>query len=66
MGPVYYCPCHPYNTILLITLKFYADLQKVTSKTIEHCDFFTLKVALGSHSTGIITIWTILRLRLSE
>ena len=39
MGPVYYCPGHPSNTISPGSLKFYVGFQKVTSETLEHCDF---------------------------
>ena len=51
VGPVYYCTRHPYNTILG-DLKFYVGFQKITSKPLEHCEFFTLKVILGDHPTG--------------
>ena len=37
--PVYYCSGHPSNPISLGSLKFYAGFQKVTSETLEHCDF---------------------------
>ena len=39
VGPVYYCPGHPSNTISSVALKFYAVFQKVMSEPIEHCDF---------------------------
>ena len=40
MVPVYYCPDHPYNNISSVSLKFYVGFQKVTSETLEHCEFF--------------------------
>ena len=39
VGPVYYCPGHPFNTISSGDLKFYIGFKKVTSETLEHCDF---------------------------
>ena len=39
VGPVYYCPGHPSNTISSGALKFYIGLKKVTSEPLEHCDF---------------------------
>ena len=39
MGPVYYCPGHPSNTISLGAPKFYVCSQKDTSEPLEHCDF---------------------------
>ena len=30
LGPVYYCPVYPSNTISSSAFKFYADFQKVT------------------------------------
>ena len=32
VGPVYYCPGHPYNTISSGALNFYIGLKKVTSE----------------------------------
>ena len=40
VGPVYYCPGHPFNTISLVALKFYVGFQTVTSELLEHCDFY--------------------------
>ena len=39
VGPVYYCPDHPSNTISSGALKFYIGFKKVTSEPLEHCDF---------------------------
>ena len=39
VGPVYYSPCHPYNTISSGYLKFCVGFQKVTYEPLEHCDF---------------------------
>ena len=39
VGPVYYCPGHPSNTISSGDLKFYIRFKKVTSEPLEHCDF---------------------------
>ena len=39
VGPVYYCPGHPSNTISSGALKFYIGIKKVTSEPLEHCDF---------------------------
>ena len=38
VGPVYYCPGHPSNTILLDALKFNVGFQKLISETLEYCD----------------------------
>ena len=40
VGPVYYCPGHPYNIISSGTLKFYVGFKKVTYENLEHCEFF--------------------------
>ena len=61
VGPVYYCPGHPFKTISSSPLKFYVGFQKVASEHLEHCDFLTLKVVLGDHPTRLITINTILK-----
>ena len=39
IGPVYYCPGHPSNTISSDALQFNIGFKKVTSELIEHCDF---------------------------
>ena len=39
VGPVYYCPGHPSNTISPVALKSYVVFQKVTSDPPGHCDF---------------------------
>ena len=39
VGPVYYCPNHPSNTISLGVLNFYVSFQKVAYKPLEHCNF---------------------------
>ena len=39
VGPVYYCPAHPSNTISPGALKFYIGFKKVTSEPLEHFDF---------------------------
>ena len=39
VGPVYYCPCHPSNTVSSGALKFYVGFKNVTSETLEHFDF---------------------------
>ena len=39
VGPVYYCPGQPSNTISSGALKFYIGFKKVTSEPLEHCDF---------------------------
>ena len=39
VGPVYYFPGHPSNTISSGVLKFYIGFKKVTSEPLEHCDF---------------------------
>ena len=39
VGPVYYCPGQTSNTISSGALKFYIGFKKVTSETLEHCDF---------------------------
>ena len=40
MGLFYYCPGHPSNTISLGALKYYVGFQKVTTDTLEYCDYF--------------------------
>ena len=40
LGPVYYCPGNPFNTISSGALGFYVGFQKVMSEYIEHCGFF--------------------------
>ena len=37
--PVYYCTCHPSNTISSVALKFYIGFKKVKSEPLAHCDF---------------------------
>ena len=39
VGPVYYFPGHPSNTISSGALKFYIGFKKFTSEPLEHCDF---------------------------
>ena len=39
VGPVYYCPGHPSNTISSGALKFYIGIKKVTYEPLEHCEF---------------------------
>ena len=39
VGPVYYFPGHPSDTISSGALKFYIGFLKVTSEPFEHCDF---------------------------
>ena len=39
VGPVYYCPGHPSNTISSGALKFYIGFKKVTSEPLGNCDF---------------------------
>ena len=43
VGPVYYCPGHPSNTISSGALKFYIGFLNVTSEPLEHCEFFDLQ-----------------------
>ena len=43
VGPVYYCPGHPSNTISLGALKFYVGFQNITPEPLEHCDFVESK-----------------------
>ena len=42
--PVYYLPGHPSNTISQGDLKMLIGFQKVTSETLEHCDFVVPQV----------------------
>ena len=39
VGPVYYFPGHPLNTISSGALKFYVGFQKVNSEPLEYFDF---------------------------
>ena len=43
VGPDYCCLGHPYKTISLGVLKFYADFQKVASEPLENCNFGDLQ-----------------------
>ena len=40
VGPVYYFPVHPSNTISSGTLKFYVGIQNFTFEPLEHCEVF--------------------------
>ena len=51
MGTVHHCPSHLSNTISSDAIKLFVGFQKVASEPLEHCDFSTLKVVLGYHST---------------
>ena len=39
VGPVYYFPGYPSNTISSGALNFYIGVKKVKSEPLEHCDF---------------------------
>ena len=39
VGPVYYCPGHPSNTISSGALNFYIVFKKFTYEPLEHCNF---------------------------
>ena len=39
VGPVYYYPGHPYNTITSGSLNFFVGFKKVSSEPLEHFDF---------------------------
>ena len=54
VGPVYYCPGHPSNTISSGALKFYIGFKKVTSEPLEHCDFVDPQNCswISPHHTG--------------
>ena len=39
VGPVYYCPSHPSNTISSGALKIYVGFQNVAYEPLERCDF---------------------------
>ena len=39
VGPFYYCPGHPYNTISSGALKCYVEFQKLLSEPLEYYDF---------------------------
>ena len=56
VGTIYYSLGHPSNTISLGPIKFYVGFQKVVSEPLEHCDFFTLNIALGYHPTRLGTV----------
>ena len=66
VGPVYYCPGCPSNTISLGTLIFYVGFQKFTSEPLEHCIFFTPKVVLRDHHTRLKKKRTIFKSKLSK
>ena len=66
VGPVYYFPDHPSNTISSGALNFYIGFLKVTSEPLECCDFLTLRVVLGDHPTRLKPILTIFNSKLSR
>ena len=39
VGPVYYCPGHPFNTISSCALKLYTGFKNITSEPLEIFDF---------------------------
>ena len=39
VGPFYYCPGHPYDTISSGALKFYVGFEKLTSEPLEYYEF---------------------------
>ena len=39
VGPVYYFPARPFNTILFCALKWYSGSQNITYEPLERCDF---------------------------
>ena len=53
MGPVYYCPGHPSNTISLGAFKCYVGFQRVTSEILNIVILLTLKIVLGCHPTRL-------------
>ena len=61
MGPVYYCPVHPYNTISSGALNFYVVFQNIISEPLDHCDYVVPQVVLGDHPTILKTILTIFK-----
>ena len=61
VGQFYYCLGHTYNTISSGALKVYVGFQRVTSESLKHLNFLTLKVFLGYQLTGLKTISTIFK-----
>ena len=57
VGPVYYFPGQPSNTISPGDLKCYVGFQKVIYEPLEHCDFFTLKFILLDRPNRLGTIY---------
>ena len=50
VGPVYYYPDHPSNTISLYALKFHVGFQKVISEPLEYSDFVNPQAGLGGQN----------------
>ena len=61
MGPVYYCPGHPSNTISLCVLKFYVGFKNITSEPLEHCHFVYPQGCSWTSFTRLKTIETIFK-----
>ena len=66
MGPVYYCPGHPSNTISSGALKFMLVFKRLRMKLLNIVTLFTLKVVLGYHINRIKTILTIFKSKISK
>ena len=61
VGPVYYFPGQPSNTISPGVLKFYVGFKKLHMNLLNIVTMLTLKVVLGDHLTRLKTILTILK-----
>ena len=66
VGPLYYCPGHPSNTIPTGALMFYIGLKRLHLNLLNIVTLLTLKVVLGDHHTRLTTILSIFNSKLSR
>ena len=59
VGPVYYCPGQPYNTILSGNLKFLLVFKRLHLNLLNIMTLLNLKIVPGDHPTRLATILTI-------
>ena len=57
VGPVYYCPGHPSNTISSGSLIFYVCFKRLHLNLLNIVTLLTLKVVLGDHHTRLKKSW---------
>ena len=66
VGPVYYCPGHPYNIISSGALHFYVGFKRFRLKLLNILTLLNLKVIIGYQPTRLKKIFTILKYKLSK